>query len=311
MSSKEPKVSVIIPTFNRTEKVKRAIDSCLDQTYPNLEVVVVDDGSTDGSPAFLNQLARDEPRLIVQCNPENRGGNYCRNQGFKIASGEYVVFLDSDDKFHPDKIRNQIDRFGDDDQLDCVVAPTQVMQEHTDEEVRRTDGRIKWKPLPGLSHLEMYVTKRTAWLTHEPMWKKSFLDPQPFSIRLKNSQEYEFHCRTLAKGPRVDILDTCLATVYLHDGVERINGPSRKKTGKMRDHFKSKILSRYMVARTLKDRNLTSTATLRYLAKFSSSILVRCFRISPSHGFAMTRYLLKCNLDLLAGSGDSLTESAK
>jgi len=101
-----PKVTVIIPTYNRADYVCEAIDSVLTQTFTDYEIIVVDDGSTDNTADLLRPLA--EQGLIRYIFQENRGESAARNQGIAVASGEYIAFLDSDDLFLPTKLEKQV-----------------------------------------------------------------------------------------------------------------------------------------------------------------------------------------------------------
>ncbi|NKE34533.1 glycosyltransferase family 2 protein [Natronococcus sp. JC468] len=100
-------VSVIVPTYNREETVSRAIDSVLAQTYDELEVVVVDDGSTDDTRSVLESYDDDRVRPIY--HETNQGANVARNTGIEHARGKYVAFLDSDDEWRPEKLEAQLD----------------------------------------------------------------------------------------------------------------------------------------------------------------------------------------------------------
>jgi len=99
-----PEVSVIIPTFNRTDLLAQAIDSVLSQSYTDFELIVVDDGSTDATQALLSQY-RGRIRYLFQ---ENRGVSAARNLGIKAARGLYICLLDSDDLWLRDKLKEQI-----------------------------------------------------------------------------------------------------------------------------------------------------------------------------------------------------------
>lgn len=96
--------SVVIPCFNAEEWIKEAIDSVLNQTYPRIEVIVIDDGSTDRS---LNIIKDYGNRVTWRTGP-NRGGNHARNQGFSLSQGEYIQYLDADDYLLPTKIESQV-----------------------------------------------------------------------------------------------------------------------------------------------------------------------------------------------------------
>lgn len=99
-------VSAIITTHNRKELLKRAVTSVLGQTYKNIELIVVDDSSTDGTNQYC--LANSKIKYIFIPNEESKGGNYARNLGIEAAQGEYVAFLDDDDYWLPEKIEKQI-----------------------------------------------------------------------------------------------------------------------------------------------------------------------------------------------------------
>jgi glycosyltransferase involved in cell wall biosynthesis len=92
-------VSVVIPTYNRASVLGRAIDSALAQSHGDLEVVVVDDGSTDGTDAVVESY--DDDRVVYVENEDNSGANAARNRGIERASGEFISFLDSDDELAP------------------------------------------------------------------------------------------------------------------------------------------------------------------------------------------------------------------
>ena len=100
-----PAISVIIPTYNRANSVGKAIQSVLDQTFKDLEIIVVDDGSTDDSAPVLAAFG-DRIRLIQQAN---RGVSGARNTGVRAATGKWIAFLDSDDQWHSSKLEKQLD----------------------------------------------------------------------------------------------------------------------------------------------------------------------------------------------------------
>lgn len=104
--SGKPQVSVIIPTYNRDEILPRAIESVLKQQYDNFEMLIVDDGSDDGTAEIANSYNDDRIKLFS--HRVNKGTAAARNTGIGHASGEYIAFLDSDDEWLPHKLTNQI-----------------------------------------------------------------------------------------------------------------------------------------------------------------------------------------------------------
>ena len=113
---KEPLISIIIPVYNTSKYVRRCLDSVVIQTYKNIEIIVIDDGSTDDSFKILTNYSRCFPniRLIAQ---KNRGQSVARNRGINLANGEYIMFVDSDDYV---------------DKNFCQVAYNSIKSFHTD-----------------------------------------------------------------------------------------------------------------------------------------------------------------------------------
>ncbi|HTZ95281.1 MAG TPA: glycosyltransferase family A protein [Terriglobales bacterium] len=100
-----PKVSVVIPTYNRAAKVQKSVESALAQTFSDLEVIVVDDGSSDNTEKAVAERFGDRVRYFYQ---SNQGASASRNKGIAEARGEWIAFLDSDDEWEPDKLEWQL-----------------------------------------------------------------------------------------------------------------------------------------------------------------------------------------------------------
>lgn len=104
----EWKVSVIIPTYNRRDTLGRAIDSVLNQTYKEFEIIIVDDCSSDGTYEYISKRYGDDNRIVYIKNDSNIGQSASRNTGAAYADGYFVAFLDDDDEWLPDKLEKQI-----------------------------------------------------------------------------------------------------------------------------------------------------------------------------------------------------------
>ena len=141
-------VSVILPTYNRYAFVGQAIDSVLNQTYTDYELIVVDDGSTDNTPALLYQYG-DRINVIRQ---ENRGVSAARNSGIRSASGNAIALLDSDDYWLPKKLEEQVAFF--EAHPDALICQTEELWFRNGKRVnpkkrhRKPSGMIFEKSLP-------------------------------------------------------------------------------------------------------------------------------------------------------------------
>lgn len=100
-------ISVVIPTYNRAKVIERAINSALEQTHAIKEIIIVDDGSSDHTVALIQQLIAHNPLIKLEQNPTNKGAPYSRNRGASLASGDFIAFLDSDDKWLNTKLEQQ------------------------------------------------------------------------------------------------------------------------------------------------------------------------------------------------------------
>ena len=120
---KRPEVSVIVPVYQVESYLERAVESLLAQTLEELEIILVDDGSTDQSPQICDEYARRFPEKVRVLHQENRGLGLARNAGLDLARGEYVAFVDSDDTVEPDMYRAMAEkaRAGDYDMVFCDV----------------------------------------------------------------------------------------------------------------------------------------------------------------------------------------------
>lgn len=124
-----PKVSVIIPTYNYAKYLPETIDSVLRQTYQDLEIIVIDDGSTDNTKEIIQRYIRssDKIKYILQ---ENKGPAAARNRGIKEAKGEYIAFLDSDDIWVTEKLDIQASYLEQNKDIFFLYAKADVLNEH-------------------------------------------------------------------------------------------------------------------------------------------------------------------------------------
>jgi len=104
-----PIVSVVLPTKNRIHSLKKAVNSVLRQKITNFELIIIDDGSSDGTHSYLDGLSRNDLRIKKVINQTSVGGAEARNQGISISTGKWVAFLDDDDEWLPQKIKFQLE----------------------------------------------------------------------------------------------------------------------------------------------------------------------------------------------------------
>ena len=189
-----PLVSVLIPCFNAEQWIGQAIDSALAQTYPNREVIVVDDGSSDRSLEIIRGYG---DRIRHETGP-NRGGNRTRNRLLDLAGGEWLQYLDADDYLMPEKIERQM-AFLSAGSADVDVVYGPVTMEYWSE----AGSERSELPIPE-PHDEWILLAR--WFlpqTGAPMWRKSALvDVGGWKADQPCCQEHELYLRLLIAGKR-------------------------------------------------------------------------------------------------------------
>ena len=123
---KDPLISIIIPVYNTEAYIDRCLRSVVDQTYRNLEILLIDDGSTDDSTAKCEQWAKEDARIRL-IRQENRGAGAARNHGLQLAKGEYIGFTDSDDWIEPvmyEELYKALERYPEADIAECETRRT-------------------------------------------------------------------------------------------------------------------------------------------------------------------------------------------
>jgi glycosyltransferase involved in cell wall biosynthesis len=200
-----PRVSVILPVFNRAWSLNRAIDSVLSQKDANLETIVVDDGSTDETPALLSSYG-DRIRVIRQAN---QGVSAARNTGIRAASGDLIALLDSDDAWLPGKIKAQVDFFA--AHPETLICQTEEIWIRNG---RRVNPRRRHK-----KHRGMIFERSLALCLISPsavMMRRELFDAVGlFDERLPACEDYDLWLRIAWKYP-VDLVDEPL--IVKHGG---------------------------------------------------------------------------------------------
>lgn len=188
-------VSVIIPNYNKGELIRHSLDCLLRQTYADWEAVVVDDCSTDISWNIIEEYAAKDSRIVALRNETNRGGCYSRNRGAKMAKGEFLLFLDSDDWLADDCLEKRIEEFGREENknLDMLIFEMATARE----------DRIgsNWTYGDRKNALVSFLRHEIVWSIMMPIWRRvAFERFGGFDETFPRLQDVELHTRALLKG---------------------------------------------------------------------------------------------------------------
>lgn len=209
-----PLVSIIIPTYDRAHTVGRAVASAFAQEGVTVEVIVVDDGSSDTTSAVLQDLITRHGPALRAHRQANAGASAARNAGLDLARGSFVQFLDSDDTLEPEKLRLQLSAYAAD------PAPTLVLchgwLEEGGEETQIGDdlGHDPQRYIEEMCGRAVHVVQTSA-----PLWRRAYLvEERRWNRQISLGDDLDFHIRCLAAADRIGFVRAPLFKVHDHAG---------------------------------------------------------------------------------------------
>lgn len=226
----DPTISVVIPTHNRAHLIGQAIDSVLAQTYKDYEIIVVDDGSTDNTRELLSEYW-DSISYIYQ---ENQGASAARNTGIKVAKGNYISFLDSDDWYLPNRIEKHVEileQFN-----DISIVYSNFSQADANGNILKREAVAQSQLRSGYIFEEVLLRK--AMFGNVQTWtvnRKCFEEIGYFNTELKMSEDRELSLR-LAKKYKIYAIKEPLVVI------RQIPSSLGRCSAKEREYYRFKFL---------------------------------------------------------------------
>ena len=215
--SDAPVVSVILTTFNRAGIVRRAIDSVLMQTFTGLELIVVDDCSTDDTGDVVSAI--DDPRVSLVRHECNLGLAEARNSGIRAARGAFVCFLDDDDELLPDKLSQQLAAFDNEENKDSVLLWTQaIVDDGISTTIKPARGLRDGEPLS-----EYLMCGQGALPIHAVMVTRRLLLNTMFRAGDRRLEDYTWFLRLEARGVRFALIERPLIVWHVELGRKRLS----------------------------------------------------------------------------------------
>jgi glycosyltransferase involved in cell wall biosynthesis len=207
------KISVIVPFHNEVSFIYEAVESILAQSVKNIEMITVDDGSIDDSAEKL-QLFND-PRIKI-IRQENSGASVARNMGVRESTGEYICFLDADDKWAPFKLKLQIEALEKDPSLNMIFGQ---VKEFNDESIRlKTEGMSDEKIFVGYSPITLLISRN------------DFLKVGWFQEKWKVGEFIDWYDRAKQLNFKEIVLPEIVAYRRIHSGnLDRLHRPDAKQ----------------------------------------------------------------------------------
>lgn len=202
-------ISIIIPTYNRAHLLGETLESILDQTYPNWECIVVDDGSLDYTKELMEFYCDKDCRMKFYERPIDRpkGANACRNYGLEMSKGEFINWFDSDDLMKDENLDLKMTAF--DEETDMVIGNSLNFDEQ---------GNLS-RPFPlnyeAAPTAENFIGGVIGWITNDALIRRSVVTIK-FNESLQSGQEYNFFSRLLYETTRVKYIRKDVAKRRVH-----------------------------------------------------------------------------------------------
>lgn len=239
----ETLVSIVIPTFGRANFLERSLNSAINQTYKNIEIIVVNDNNENTAEfkkttELLEKFLKFENRLLILNMKKNSGGAVARNKGAAISRGKYLCFLDDDDEFHPKKISQQLKKIENSTlELSVVGGFANIINEEN------KLIRIEQNERKGLMYKEQL--KNNVCTTSIAMIKADIFKKVGGFDDVRSSQEHRLFIKIFQENPNYDYVADILVNINHHSG-ERISNGKGKVEGaiKLFDYVKE-ILNKH------------------------------------------------------------------
>lgn len=186
----QPLISIIIPIYKVEPYLRRCLDSIVKQTYTNLEIILIDDGSPDGCPKICDEYASKDCRIVV-IHKKNGGQSEARNQGLDICKGDYISFVDSDDWVEPTYIEDLLNLAIKDD-ADIVVCELQKVYPHSKTQLSQEPTHQLYTPVEAIKRL--FLQKEISFIApYCKIYKHSLFNTTRFPVRKVHEDEFVTH----------------------------------------------------------------------------------------------------------------------
>ena len=214
-------VSVIIPTHNRADLLPRAIESVLNQTYSNFEIIVVSDGSTDNTEEVVKQYSDRDPRVKHIGYSPAKGGNVARNTGIQAAMGDYVAFLDDDDEWMPTKLEKQVNILDNDANIGLVYTGVHII--YVNENVEYNSLSKEQGDLKKRIFIDNCVGTTSTVVLSKDVLKTSGM----FDEKLKALQDFDLWIR-VAQNSKIGVVPEPMINYYNYLGKKQVSAVTQK-----------------------------------------------------------------------------------
>mgnify|MGYP003687353709 CR=1 FL=1 len=246
MNTKQDLVSVIMPAFNAEKYIVESINSIINQTYKEWELIIINDGSSDKTASIIKEFSTKDSRIISLENEENKGLVYTRNRGLKEAKGTFIANLDSDDIAYPERLEKQVE---------FMVENPQVVLLGTACETIDSKGNqigIEKRAIPK-EHLKSLLVFSNYFINSSIILRKALVQNCFYQEDFAPAEDYQFFTQIMDNGEIVNLPEV-LVKYRIHD--QNISVLKKKEQESSIKRIQEKLLSKIEIKASEEELNL-------------------------------------------------------
>ncbi len=274
-------ISVVIPCYNSEKFIKRTVESVLNQTYKDYEIILVDNNSSDNTISIINDYQSKHPDIITVLHEFKKGAPATRNKGLSEAKGNWIQFLDSDDELLPEKLEQQFE-VTNRSTVDVIVGNSYIANatgDKQDKKILQTESDV-WK---GLLTSKLGITSANLWK------RESVLAAGGWNENKNSSQEYDLLFRLLKNDAAIGFCSAPLTIVHINpDSISH-----SRNENKVVDILNNNITLRLEIKDYLKSKNKLTKELNQAADRYIYNILVSCSPLIPFKKGIIRRYVRK------------------
>lgn len=294
------KISIIIPVYNQLEYFKQCIDSIVNQTYTNLEIICVDDGSTDGVSDYLDDIAKLDKRIVV-IHQENHGESHARNVALKESTGDYIAFADCDDWVEQDMYATLME-IAEKDTLDMVASSWFKEEDNTS--IKVNNLLPVTREIISRNMLLKYIYMRDSYRGFAYMWNKLYkreilMDQSKirlFDEGLKLGGDVLYLAEAAVKVNKAKYIDKA----FYHYRIRQGSGSHSDDCERIRDWIKSYELT-IDILRRENVESLTVNYAIRFMAYHAMEGVQIAIKVDDNCNKMYFKEVMRDNADIYIG----------
>ncbi|MBU2950245.1 glycosyltransferase [Tamlana agarivorans] len=263
-------ISIIIPSYNKAPFIAETLESLINQTYPNWEAVIVDDGSTDNSIDIINAFCNQDSRIkLYERVKLPKGGSTCRNIGLKQAKGKYILFLDADDLLAQECLNQRLSLISQSPNNNFWVFSTGTFYK------KIGDSNSIWVP-KGDNFLIRFLKHNLPWNIMSVVWDRTYINQlNGFDTDFTRLQDVELHTRALLdKSVSFETYPTHLADAFYRIDTERTGQDIKQQLEKQKNGVLTYLKKTTPLLKTNKQKRAINGTIFEFITALNYNCLV-------------------------------------